>query len=56
MTTMTPFKDAKRPTLFTAPGKELRTLASGPGRLAITKAAKGEIARRKANQLVKQAS
>jgi len=37
-------------------GKELRALAAGNGRLAATKAAKAEIARRKANAATKKSS
>lgn len=43
------FSDTKRQELFRMSGKELRTLAAGNPRLALTKAAKAEIARRKAN-------
>jgi hypothetical protein len=50
------FTDTKRPNLFTMGGKELRELCAGPGRLALTKAAKAEQARRKANVLAKKAS
>lgn len=50
------FSDTKRAELFRMSGKELRTLAAGNPRLAVTKAAKGEIARRKANQATKKSS
>jgi hypothetical protein len=43
------FTDTKREELFRMSGKELRALAAGPARIALTKAAKAEIARRKAN-------
>ena len=47
----TVFSDTKHSELFRMGGKELRALAAGNGRLAITKAARAEVARRKANQL-----
>jgi hypothetical protein len=43
------FENTKHPELFRMSGKELRTLAQGNPRLALTKQAKSEIARRKAN-------
>jgi hypothetical protein len=48
------FTDTKRTELFRMSGKELRTLAAGNARLAVTKAAKAEIARRKANLTTKK--
>lgn len=50
------FSDTKRAELFRMSGKELRTLAAGNPRLALTRAAKAEIARRKANQVTKKPS
>jgi hypothetical protein len=50
------FTDTKHEDLFRMGGKELRALAAGNGRLAITKAARAEVARRKANQLSAKAS
>lgn len=49
------FTDTKRQELFRMSGKELRALAAGNPRLALTKAAKAEIARRKANALAAKA-
>lgn len=48
------FTDTKRQELFRMSGKELRALAAGNSRLALTKAAKAEIARRKANATTKK--
>jgi hypothetical protein len=48
------FTDTKRQELFRMSGKELRALAGGNARLALTKAAKAEIARRKANVSTKK--
>ena len=45
------FTATKHSELFRLSGKELRALAAGNGRLAITKAARAEVARRKGNQL-----
>lgn len=55
MATKIVFTDTKREELFRMGGKELRTLAAGNPRLALTKAAKAEIARRKANALAAKA-
>ena len=49
MATKLVFSDTRRPELFRMSGKEIRALAAGNPRLAVTKAAKAEIARRKAN-------
>ena len=50
------FTNTKHEDLFRMGGKELRALAAGNGRLARTKAARAEVARRKANQLAGKAS
>lgn len=54
MATKSVFSNTKHPELFRMSGKELRTLAAGNPRLAVTKQAKAEITRRKANLTTKK--
>ena len=54
--TKTVFTNTKHEDLFRMGGAELRALAAGNGRLARTKAARAEVARRKANLQALKAS